>query len=95
MRVTVSDIKGDVGSLAGHVKPHPRQLKAADEQLGDAVKTKKIKDYFVSRVGDDIHLIMNHENARICSRTPSAETLGAWALELRRWSSRRGRPSRS
>ncbi|MGC8568518.1 MAG: fructose-1,6-bisphosphatase [Nitrososphaeria archaeon] len=62
MRVTVSDIKGDVGSLAGHVKPHPRQLKAADEQLSDAVKTKKIKDYFVSRVGDDIHLIMTHEN---------------------------------
>ncbi len=61
MKITISDIKGDVGSLAGHVKPHQNQLKAANEVLADAAEKKIIHDYFVTRVGDDIHLLMLHE----------------------------------
>ncbi len=60
MKVTVSDIKADVGSLAGHVKPHIRQIKAAERVLEEGVKSGTIYDYQVSRVGDDIHLVMLH-----------------------------------
>ncbi|MDG6927792.1 MAG: fructose 1,6-bisphosphatase [Nitrososphaerota archaeon] len=62
MPVTLTDIKADVGSVAGHVTPHPKQIKVVKESLKQGVKSKRISDFFVSRVGDDIHLIMLHSS---------------------------------
>jgi len=62
MAVTLSDIKADVGSVGGHVTPHPRQIKVIKEMLMEGAKNKRINDFFISRVGDDIHMIMLHRN---------------------------------
>ncbi|MEM3701945.1 MAG: fructose-1,6-bisphosphatase [Conexivisphaerales archaeon] len=61
----MTDIKADVGSVAGHVTPHPKQIKAAKEVLKEGAKNKKINDFFISRVGDDIHLMMLHSNGEL------------------------------
>lgn len=61
MKTTISDIKADVGSIAGHCRPHPLQLEKAREILKEAVKKGTIIDFHVTRVGDDIHLIMTHD----------------------------------
>lgn len=61
MRTTISLIKADVGSVAGHSRPHPRMLDACRNVLKEGVKNKIIKDFYVGRVGDDIQLIMTHD----------------------------------
>jgi len=35
-KITLSIIKADVGSMAGHVMPHPDQLAAATKVLAEA-----------------------------------------------------------
>ena len=59
-KMTLSDIKADVGSYVGHVQPHSKMLERAEEMLSDAIKKDLIADGFVHRVGDDIHLAMTH-----------------------------------
>ena len=60
MKTTVSVIKADVGSVAGHVQAHPALLDKCDEILGEALKNELLKDYYVTNCGDDIDLIMTH-----------------------------------
>ena len=57
---TISVIKADVGSYTGHVMPHPKLLEQAEYLLSEAIKKGKLIDGIVSRVGDDIHLLMTH-----------------------------------
>lgn len=61
MRTTISVIKADVGSVAGHSRPHPRMMDACREILAKGVKKGTIKDFYVTRVGDDINLFMTHD----------------------------------
>jgi len=66
-KVTLSVIKADVGSVAGHSCPHPSMIKKAREILDAGVKSKVISDFHISRAGDDIEFIMTHtsgENAK-------------------------------
>lgn len=66
-KVTLSVIKADVGSVAGHSCPHPSMIKKARGIMDSGVKSKVISDYHISRAGDDIELIMTHrsgENAK-------------------------------
>lgn len=69
MKVTVTDIKADVGSIAGHCRPHPLQIEACKKVLKEGAKNGILIDFHVTRVGDDIHLIMTHtfgeDDARI------------------------------
>jgi len=60
MKTTVSVIKADVGSVAGHVQAHSALLDKCDEILGEALKNELLKDYHVTNCGDDIDLIMTH-----------------------------------
>jgi len=58
MKVTVSAIKADIGSIGGHTRP-------SDELLESVKKTVKeyaqnLYDYYVGFTGDDIHIIMSH-----------------------------------
>lgn len=60
-KITLSIIKADVGSIAGHHMPHPDQLAAATKILAEAKQKDVIIDFYVTHVGDDIQLIMTHK----------------------------------
>lgn len=60
METTVSVIKADVGSVAGHVTPHQKQLELARNMLEEAKNEETIKSFYVTHCGDDVELIMTH-----------------------------------
>lgn len=60
MRITVSLIKADIGSLAGHSMVHPKLIEFSKEKLREAKETGLIVDYFVFNAGDDLQLLMTH-----------------------------------
>lgn len=57
---TVSVIKADIGSLAGHHVVHPDTLAAATKVLAEAKIKGVIEDFYVTNAGDDLELIMTH-----------------------------------
>ncbi|MEM0100175.1 MAG: fructose-1,6-bisphosphate aldolase/phosphatase [Desulfurococcaceae archaeon] len=59
-KVTLTIIKADVGSIAGHHIVHPDQLAAATKILAEAKQKGLIIDFYVTNVGDDLQLIMTH-----------------------------------
>ena len=59
-KITISLIKADIGSLAGHHVVHPKQIELAKEKLEDAKKKGLIIDYYVFNCGDDLQLLMSH-----------------------------------
>ncbi|RLG78047.1 MAG: fructose 1,6-bisphosphatase [Thermoprotei archaeon] len=59
-KVTISVIKADIGSLAGHHVVHPDTMAAASRVLAEAKSKGIINDYYVTNVGDDLELIMTH-----------------------------------
>jgi len=67
--VTLSVIKADIGGYVGHSSSHPDILALAQECLEKAKKDGLLIDYHVTRCGDDLQLIMTHdqgeENERI------------------------------
>ena len=60
MKVTLSIIKADVGSIGGHTKPSERMLEAVRARLRDALLQKLVLDGLVTHTGDDIAIIMSH-----------------------------------
>ena len=59
-KTTVSIIKADVGSLAGHsVVPQPL-FDIADRRLDEAKETGLINSFYVFNAGDDLELLMTH-----------------------------------
>ena len=60
MKVTLSVIKADIGGYVGHSSVHPRLLEVAEDSLHKARDKGIILDYHVTRVGDDLQLIMTH-----------------------------------
>jgi fructose 1,6-bisphosphate aldolase/phosphatase len=62
MKTTVSVIKADVGSVPGHVSAPGELLDVCEEKLQKAVEEKVINDFYITRCGDDIELIMSHFN---------------------------------
>ena len=61
MRITLSVIKADIGGYVGHSESHPDVLAKADECLAQAKKDKLLVDYHVTKCGDDLQLIMTHQ----------------------------------
>ncbi|MFZ8783742.1 MAG: fructose-1,6-bisphosphate aldolase/phosphatase [Desulfurococcaceae archaeon] len=59
-KITLSVIKADVGSIAGHHTVHPDQFAAATKILAEAKQKGIIIDFYVTHVGDDLQLIMTH-----------------------------------
>ena len=59
--ITISLIKADVGSLCGHHIVHPKQIEVAQESLEKAKVRGAILDYYVFNCGDDLELLMTHE----------------------------------
>jgi fructose 1,6-bisphosphate aldolase/phosphatase len=60
-RITISVIKADIGSIAGHHKVHPDTIAAATRVLAEAKRKGTIIDFYVTHVGDDLQLIMTHK----------------------------------
>lgn len=61
VRRTVSLIKADIGSLAGHHVVYEKQLEMANKKLSEAKDTGLLKDFRVFNAGDDLELLMLHD----------------------------------
>ena len=61
MKTTVSLIKADIGSIGGHIKTSDEILDLCKKKLQDE-KGKLLIDFYVTRCGDDVELLMTHEN---------------------------------
>jgi fructose 1,6-bisphosphate aldolase/phosphatase len=60
MKLTLSVIKADIGGYVGHSSMHPDLLNTAREHMEGAKKNGTLIDHHVTRVGDDVQLIMTH-----------------------------------
>jgi len=60
MKITLSVIKADVGSIAGHVRPSTK-LKNAVEQHVREQGRGLLLDTYVSSTGDDVAILMSHQ----------------------------------
>ncbi len=60
MKVTLSVIKADTGSVGGHNKPSDAMVAKAKERVAEAVRTGLLTDGRVTYTGDDIALTMVH-----------------------------------
>lgn len=58
--VTLSVIKADIGGWVGHARMHPDLQFQAKESLSKAKKDGLLIDFHVTSVGDDVQLIMTH-----------------------------------
>jgi fructose 1,6-bisphosphate aldolase/phosphatase len=59
MKITLSVIKADIGSIGGHIAPSRKLL----QTVGDHVKRHGeglLTDFYISHTGDDIALLMTH-----------------------------------
>jgi fructose 1,6-bisphosphate aldolase/phosphatase len=59
MRLTLSVIKADIGSIGGHIAPSPALLAAVREHVARAGQGL-LRDHFISHTGDDIAILMTH-----------------------------------
>jgi len=60
VETTISVIKADIGSLAGHVIVPDFLFELARKELKEGVNKKIINDFYVTNAGDDLELIMTH-----------------------------------
>lgn len=60
MKTTVSVLKADVGSVAGHAVAHDALIDKCEEVLNESLEADILKDFYIARCGDDIDLIMTH-----------------------------------
>ncbi len=61
MRITLSVIKADIGGFVGHSESHPDILAKASDCIEKAKKDGLLIDYHVTKCGDDLQLIMTHQ----------------------------------
>lgn len=64
MKTTLSVIKADIGGFVGHSESHPDCLCKASENMAAAKKKGTIIDYHVTKCGDDLQLIMTHQEGK-------------------------------
>jgi fructose 1,6-bisphosphate aldolase/phosphatase len=63
MKLTLSVIKADIGSIGGHICPSERLLDAVGRHVTDKGKDLLL-DHYVSFTGDDIAILMSHTHGR-------------------------------
>lgn len=63
---TLSVIKADIGSNAGHWRPTDEVVRAVEDQLAD--EGGFLDDYLVFTAGDDIDILMSHEEGEDSDR---------------------------
>jgi fructose 1,6-bisphosphate aldolase/phosphatase len=60
VKITISAIKADIGSIGGHIKPSKKLMQSV-EKTARAEVGKAIIDCYVSSTGDDICILMTHK----------------------------------
>lgn len=75
-KITLSVIKADVGGYVGHSCIHQNLMDIANEKLDKEKEKGFIVDFHVSRVGDDLELIMTHRHG------PEDETIHKTAWNI-------------
>ena len=60
MKVTVSGIKADIGSIGGHIKPSEELLNAVKDYIHEKGKGM-LFDAYVGFTGDDIYMVVTHQ----------------------------------
>ncbi len=61
MDITLSVIKADIGGYVGHTESHPDILAQGEQCMTKAKKNGLLIDYHVTKCGDDLQLIMTHQ----------------------------------
>lgn len=61
MKVTFSVIKADIGGYVGHSESHPDVLAGANKCLAEAKRDGLLIDFYVTKCGDDLQLVMTHQ----------------------------------
>jgi fructose 1,6-bisphosphate aldolase/phosphatase len=61
MKITLSVIKADIGSIGGHIRPSTRVRQTVEDYIRQHGKQLLI-DTYVSSTGDDIAVLMSHQN---------------------------------
>jgi fructose 1,6-bisphosphate aldolase/phosphatase len=67
MKVTLSVIKADIGSIGGHIRPSDRLLETVRKTVAEKGK-KIIIDHHVGHTGDDIAILMTHTGGILSER---------------------------
>lgn len=60
MKITLSIIKADIGSIGGHIKPSQKLLQAVENYIKEKGKGLII-DYHIGYTGDDIAILTTHQ----------------------------------
>lgn len=60
MKLTLSAIKADVGSIGGHTKPTTDMIQSVKDNVSKAIENKLLIDGMVTHTGDDIAITMTH-----------------------------------
>ena len=60
MKLTISVLKADVGSIGGHTKPSQRMMDATQEAVQAAISSGLLIDGYVGHTGDDICMTTTH-----------------------------------
>lgn len=63
MKITLSVIKADIGSIGGHIKPSNRVFQTVKDHVATE-GSGLLRDFYVSYTGDDIAILMSHEKGR-------------------------------
>ncbi|MBI4284355.1 MAG: fructose 1,6-bisphosphatase [Chloroflexi bacterium] len=61
MHLTLSVIKADIGGYVGHSESHPEVMARATECMAKAKQEGLLIDYHVTKCGDDLELVMTHQ----------------------------------
>ena len=61
MKITLSILKADVGSVGGHTKPTDKMLDVVQADTREAINKGLLLDAFISHTGDDIAILMSHQ----------------------------------
>lgn len=68
MKITLSVIKADIGGYVGHSESHPDLLAEANNCLAKAKKDGLLIDFHVTKCGDDLQLVMTHQEGENSER---------------------------
>ena len=63
MKITLSVIKADIGSIGGHIKPSEKLKETVKEHIRE-MGSGLLKDFYVSSTGDDIAILMTHTHGK-------------------------------
>lgn len=71
MKITISVLKADIGSIGGHIKPSQKVNRGSQEAMQIHRLVNLLIDYYLSSTGDDIAILCNWRQGRWSFRYPT------------------------